>query len=510
MQIVRDLAGYSMGRSDLVRRAMSKKKTSVMEQERKNFVYGNPEEHIPGCISRGISEQVANKIYDEMIDFAKYAFNKSHAACYAVLAYETAYLKCYYPVEFMAALMTSVIDSTSKITDYIEECRRMKIRILPPDINHSSALFTVERTQDGSLAIRYGLSAVKNVGIASVDRIREEREKKGPFTSLSDFARRTDSREINKRMVENLIKAGAFDCLPGNRKQKMIAFGDIFDQVWKAKSVEVEGQMTLFDFLNGAGVATDGIELKDETPGRSSYADTLPNVEEYDRQDLLEFEQEVLGHYVSGHPLEADIALMEASVTAHSSDFLASSESGEGETEDTAGRRISDRSSVVIGGILRGKTLKNTKNGAAMAFVTVEDLYGTVEVILFPREFERYSSLLTLGNRLLIYGKASMDDEESGKVICAEMIPFSQAPKELWIRFSDLEAFRQKETALMECLDGSGSDQPVIYLNKERSFRKLPASQFVRVSEELIERITKVAGENQTAIKYVPWKKGKI
>ncbi|MBO4389234.1 MAG: DNA polymerase III subunit alpha [Lachnospiraceae bacterium] len=507
MQIVRDLAGYSMGRSDLVRRAMSKKKTSVMEQERKNFVYGNKEEGIPGCIAKGISEEVANKIYDEMIDFAKYAFNKSHAACYAVLAYQTAYLKCYYPVEFMAALMTSVIDQTSKITGYIEECRRMGIRILPPDINHSSALFTVERTEEDKLAIRYGLSAIKNVGTASVDRIKEEREKHGPFTSLSDFARRVDSREINKRMVENMIKAGAFDSIPGNRKQKMIAFNGIFDSVWKAKATEVEGQMTLFDFLNFSGVATEGVEVRQETGSSDSYGDNLPKVEEYNRMDLLEFEQEVLGHYVSGHPLEEYLDLMVASVTAHSSDFLPQEE--EYDAEEEGGKVIRDRQSVVIGGILRSKTVKNTKNGAAMAFITMEDLYGSVEVILFPREFDRYNSLLVAGNRLLIAGTASMDDEETGKVLASEMILFENAPRELWIRFPDLETYHEKEQAVSDLLTGDGPDQPVIYLKKERSFRRLPAANFVKVTEELLESIRKIVGDDQTAVRYIPWKKSK-
>ena len=242
MQIVRNLAGYTLGRSDLVRRAMSKKKASVMEKERQNFVYGNPEEGVPGCIANGIPENVANKIYDDMIDFAKYAFNKSHAAAYAVVSYQTAYLKYYYPVEFMAALMTSVIEMPNKVSEYIQVCRQMNIRILPPDVNRGIYGFSVDNG-----AIRYGLSAIKSVGRPVIEALVEERENRGPYLSLKDFIQRLTG-VVNKRAIENFIKAGAVDCLEGNRRQKMTVYAQIVDSIAQDKKNTVAGQMSLFDF----------------------------------------------------------------------------------------------------------------------------------------------------------------------------------------------------------------------------------------------------------------------
>ena len=242
MQIVRNLAGYTLGRSDLVRRAMSKKKASVMEKERQNFVYGNQEEGVPGCIANGIPEKVANKIYDDMIDFAKYAFNKSHAAAYAVVSYQTAYLKYYYPVEFMAALMTSVIEMPNKVSEYIQVCRQMNIRILPPDVNSGIYGFSVDNG-----AIRYGLSAIKSVGRPVIEALVEERENRGPYLSLKDFIQRLTG-VVNKRAIENFIKAGAVDCLEGNRRQKMTVYAQIVDSIAQDKKNTVAGQMSLFDF----------------------------------------------------------------------------------------------------------------------------------------------------------------------------------------------------------------------------------------------------------------------
>ena len=280
MQIVRSLAGYTLGRSDLVRRAMSKKKASVMEKERQNFVYGNEAEGVPGCIANGIPEKVANKIYDDMIDFAKYAFNKSHAAAYAVVSYQTAYLKYYYPVEFMAALMTSVIDNPSKVSEYILSCRKMGIQILPPDINCGESAFSV----DGK-SIRYGLSAIKSVGKPVIHAIVEERREHGLFKNMKDFVTRMAGREVNKRAIENFIKSGAFDCLEGNRHQKIMVYPRIMDSVMQEKKNAMAGQMTLFDIV--------GEEDK------KAFEISLPDVPEYEKEVLLGFEKEVLGVYIS-------------------------------------------------------------------------------------------------------------------------------------------------------------------------------------------------------------------
>lgn len=282
MQIVRSLGGYTLGRSDLVRRAMSKKKAAVMEKERQNFVYGNEEEGVPGCVNRGISEEIANKIYEQMMDFAKYAFNKSHAAAYAVVAYQTAYLKCHFPVEFMAALMTSVIDNPPKVADYILSCRRMGIAILPPDINKGDSTFSV----DGG-GIRYGLSAIKSIGKPVIEAIVAERNQRGDFTSLRDFIERMTGKDVNKKAIENFIKAGAFDELPGNRRQKMMVYAQILDAIVQEKKNMMAGQMSLFDFVS-----------EEE---KTAYEIHMPDVEEYPKEAKLAFEKEVLGIYISGH-----------------------------------------------------------------------------------------------------------------------------------------------------------------------------------------------------------------
>ena len=367
MQIVRDLAGYTWGRSDLVRRAMSKKKGKVMEQERKNFVYGNPEENVPGCIARGIDEKVANKIYDNMIDFAKYAFNKSHAAAYAVVAYQTAYLKYYYPVEFMAALMTSVLDNTSKVSEYIYTCRQMEIAILPPDINEGEGGFSVS-----GQAIRYGLSAIKSIGRPVIDAIVEERKIRGPFTTLKDFITRLSGREVNKRTIENFIKAGALDGLEGNRRQKMMIYGSLLDALNQEKKTTMAGQMTLFDIA--------------PEEDKAEYEIKLPNVEEYDKEVLLGFEKEVLGIYISGHPLEEYMERLKKNTNAVTTDFVLD--------EETGTLKVSDGAKVRIGGMITDKVIKYTKSNKAMAFITLEDLVGTVEIIIFPKDYERYAKYL--------------------------------------------------------------------------------------------------------------------
>ena len=414
MQIVRELAGYTMGRSDLVRRAMSKKKASVMEKERQNFVYGNLAEDVKGCVANGIDEKTANHIYDEMIDFAKYAFNKSHAACYAVVSYQTAYLKYYYPQEFMAALLTSVLDRVDKISEYILTCRQMGIGILPPDINEGESGFSVSGN-----AIRYGLSAIKSIGRNVVDAIVRERELNGRFTSLDDFIGRMSGKEINKKTVENFIKAGAMDSLPGNRRQKLLVVPEMMDQKNKERKTSLEGQMSLFDFA--------------AEEDKQNFQITLPNVAEFPREEMLSLEKEVLGVYVTGHPLEEYEEGWRKNITAMTTDFIVD--------EETDEAKVAEGQFVTIGGMVSGKTVKITKTGKYMAFLTLEDLVGSVEVLVFPKDYEVNRDLLEENAKLFIRGRVSLGDEPAGKLICERIIPFSQIPKELWIQFPDKDAY---------------------------------------------------------------------
>ena len=425
MQIVRDLGGYTLGRSDLVRRAMSKKKAAVMAKERQNFVYGNKEEDVPGCIANGIDEKTANKIYDDMTDFAKYAFNKSHAAAYALVAYQTAYLKYYYPVEFMAALMTSVIDNPPKVAEYILTCRQMGIRILPPDINVGEAGFTVDGKN-----IRYGLSAIKSIGRPVIDAVVEERTLGGSYRSLKDFIERLTGKETNKRTIENFIKSGAFDGLGGTRKQFMMIYADIMDRIAHEKKSSMTGQMTLFDLM--------GEEDKRE------YEIQLPKVGEYDKEQLLAFEKEVLGIYVSGHPLEKYEALWKHVITNVTSDFALD--------EETGHSKVMDGNRAVIGGILTDKRVKYTKTNKTMAYLTVEDLVGTVEVVVFPKDYEKNLQYLNVDDRVFIRGRVSSEDDQSSKLICEKIFRFDEVPQELWIQFATISDYRAREKQLFDLL----------------------------------------------------------
>ena len=474
MQIVRSLAGYTLGRSDLVRRAMSKKKASVMEKERQNFVYGNEAEGVPGCIVNGIEEKVANKIYDDMIDFAKYAFNKSHAAAYAVVSYQTAYLKYYYPVEFMAALMTSVIDNPSKVSEYILSCRKMGIQILPPDINCGEGAFSV----DGN-SIRYGLSAIKSVGKPVIRAIVEERKAGGIFQNMKDFVTRMTGREINKRAIENFIKAGAFDCLEGNRHQKMMVYPRIVDSVVQERKNAMAGQMTLFDIV--------GEEDK------KAFEISLPDVPEYDKEALLAFEKEVLGVYISGHPLENYTAMMEKNITAITSDFQPDDEIG--------AARVRDGQSVVVGGNITEKTVKYTKNNKVMAFLTLEDLVGTVEIIVFPRDYEKNHLLMDEESKVFIRGRVAAEDERASKMICEQILSFTQVPRELWIQFETKQAYHQREMELLEDLkDCEGNDSVVIYIQRDKVMKRLPSSRNIGIDSSILGKMQEKYGQNNIKV----------
>ena len=414
MQIVRDLGGYTMGRSDLVRRAMSKKKAYVMEKERANFVHGNAEEGVPGCEANGIAPEIAEHIYGTMMDFAKYAFNKSHAACYAVVAYQTAYLKYYYPVEFMAALLTSVIDNPTKVSEYIMVCRNMNIQILPPDINEGEAGFSVSGN-----AIRHALTAIKNIGRPVIDAIVKERTEHGKFNSLKNFIERTAGLDVNKRAIEHFIKSGAFDSFGCTRRQLMSVYVQILDSIQNGKKGVMSGQMSLFDIVSEEEKAE--LEIK------------MPDVGEYDKELLLSFEKEVLGFYVSGHPMEEYEALWSKYITAKTTDFYLD--------EETHRTAVEDGSRATIGGMIMDKKIKYTKNDQIMAFLTVEDMVGSVEVIVFPKDYEKNSYKLTDENKVFIQGRVSVEEERDGKLISEKITAFDEIPRKVWLKFPNMDSY---------------------------------------------------------------------
>ena len=473
MQIVRNLAGYTLGRSDLGRRAMSKKKAAVMEKERQNFVYGNEAEGVPGCIANGISEQVANKIYDEMIDFAKYAFNKSHAAAYAVVSYQTAFLKYYYPVEFMAALMTSVIEMPNKVAEYIQVCRQMGISILPPDVNCGIYGFSVDHG-----AIRYGLSAIKSVGRPVINALVEEREKNGTYRSLKDFIERLTG-IVNKRAIETFIKAGALDCLEGNRRQKMNVYGQIVDSIAQEKKNSFAGQMSLFDLVS------------DED--KKDFEIRMPNVGEYDKEMVLAFEKEVLGIYLSGHPLEGYRGIMDKMISAKTTDFQPDEESGI--------PKVYDGQKVIIGGMITERTIKYTRNNKVMAFLTVEDLVGTVEVVVFPRDYEKWQTLITDDARVFIQGRVNAEDDRPSKLILEKVHSFEDIPREIWIQFKDKAEYSAAEAELQSFLQSaSGTSAVVIYLKDVKAMKRLPAAFRIRINEEILGELKKKYGESNVKV----------
>ncbi len=476
MQIVRDLAGYSLGGADVLRRAMSKKKDYVMQAERQRFVYGD-EESVPGCLRNGIDEKTANKIYDDMIDFAKYAFNKSHAAAYAVVSYQTAYLKFYFPVEFMAAIMTSVEDKLGKLAEYIQEAKDMGIDILPPDINEAESGFTAHGKN-----IRYGLSAIKGVGRNVIDNIVKEREENGPYKDLYDFCQRLILKDINKRLVENFIKAGCFDSFGFTRKQLIHIYMDIIDKITNDKKSSISGQMSLFD-LAGQN-------------DKSDFMIRIPDVGEFDKETLLEFEKDILGIYISGHPLEDFTELLQTNTTAKSSDFA---------IDDEGKVLVEDDSIQTIGGLISKVTTKTDKKGQMMAFVTIEDLVGSVEVIVFARNFAENRELIVEGNKVLIKGKASVDSDSDGKLICDKMADMKGFSKELWIQFRDVAEYRKNEryiTDLSTISELKGDTPIVIYIKDVRQMKKMDEQYNVKSSFEFIDVLKQRFGEENVKLAF--------
>ncbi len=446
MQIVRDLAGYTMGGSDEVRRAMSKKKAHIMEMERKNFVYGNEEKDIKGCMNNGIGEDVANKIFDEMIDFASYAFNKSHAACYAVVSYQTAYLKYYYPKEFMAASLTSVSDNPTKLIEYMGSLSDMGIKILPPDVNLGEGAFSVD--EDG---IRFGLSTIKGVGKAVSDAIVRERTLNGKFLSLENFINRLPQKDLNKRSIEGFIKSGALDGMEGNRHEKILNAELFIDKKSKESKAVIPGQMSFFDVVS--------------EEDKESFVSELIHIEEYPKEELLKYEMEVMGMYVSGHPLEEYTSLLEKHSDARSIDFYPD-ENGDISLE--SGRKLT------IGGLLVEVNKRFTKKGDMMAICTLEDLYGRVELVVFPKAFENYGNELVEGGKVFVKGRVDTSGEEEGKLIVDTVREFGRVKKELWIQYADKESYEEDLGNLLTDIGMmSGNDSVIIYLKKERAKKDL-------------------------------------
>ncbi len=482
MQIVRDLGGYSLGRSDLVRRAMSKKKTAVMEKERQNFIYGNPEEGVCGCIANGISEQTAETIYNEMMDFAKYAFNKSHAAAYAVVSYQTAWLKYYYPTEFMAALLNSVIDNNAKVCGYVLTCRQMGIEILPPDINEGDWGFTASDRH-----IRFGLSAIRSIGRNVVVTMVEEREKNGIYRSLKDFIERLGSREINKRTLENLIKSGAMDTLPGTRKQKMFLYPQLLEQKNRDQKYSIAGQMSLFDWLS-------------EEDDQVVVEEDFPDVGEYERELYLAYEKESMGLYISGHPMESWQETWQKQITNPSADFMPD--------EETGVTVVRDNASALVGGILTGKTIKITKDNKRMAFLTLEDLTGSIEIVVFPRDFEKNEAVLQEDAKVFIRGRVNASENAAAKLICEDVILLENLPKRVWIRCQNRDFWYQHEKMLYDVIDEfPGNSMVSIYLAVEKAKKDLPIQWRMTICTESMKKLNNIFMSDNVKVMDMPIEK---
>ena len=472
MQIVRDLAGFTMGRSDLLRRAMSKKKLSVMEKERQNFVYGNQKEGIYGCLSKGISEEVANRIYDKMIDFANYAFNKSHAVSYALLSYQTAFLKCYYAPEFYAATMSSFMDNSVKTAEYIEVAREEGIPILAPDINEAEVGFSVKGKE-----IRYGLSAVKGVGRSAAEVILDER-KKGQFKDFEDFVLRMSQRRLNRRAIESFIYAGALDSLEGNRREKIVMLSEVLEKAQKGKQNTIPGQMSLMDLFG-----EDAVE-------KTEFALRFPDLPEFPKAELLRNEKDALGVYLSGHPLDGDKNLLKALCTRKMRDF--SEEAQEMQKEDG----VKDDELCIVGGILTGINKRITKKNDMMAFLTLEDNSGAVEVVAFPKVFESAKEFLEEDRKLFVKGRIQKKDEGEAKLIAERIIAFENLPKEIWIQFANKKAYEEKEEELRHILKESPGDTEVIlFLKEEKAVKHLPREFSIRMDERTKEDLERFFGK---------------
>lgn len=479
MQIMTTCAGYTMGRADNVRRMMSKKKVDKLAAERPAFVQGCYEKN-------GISNQDAEWLFDQLMPFALYGFNKSHAAAYSYVAVQTAYLKKYYPLEFMAALMTSVLNSSTKIAEYIATCRESGIELLPPDVNYGDADFAVDNGK-----IRYGLSAIKSVGSSTIAGIIEDRKINGLYTDLEDFIKRVLKYDANKRTVENLIKAGALDSLEGNRRQKFMVYEEIMDSINKAKKNTIEGQMSLFDFAD------------DEQ--KEALKISLPKVEEFPREMLLSFEKELMGIYVSGHPLDEFIPLLRKNVTAHAIEFSVATDDAEDnafdDMSDERAASVKDGQDVVVGGIISEAALKYSAKGNAYGNIVLEDLTGSVKVLAFAKTYERVRSLLIEGNKVFIKGRVQNDGEREAIIMCDDVKSFDDCRREVWIQFANKAEYESKEKQLLDTLHYmDGNDGIVIFLKEGKAVKRMGPNYSISSSKENLERLYSEFGNENVKV----------
>ena len=445
---------------------MSKKKQYVIDENRQSFIYGDKKQEIEGCVNRGISEKAANSIYDSMNDFAKYAFNKSHSACYAVLTMQTAYLKYYYPVEFMAALLTSFMDSSTKIPEYILVCREMGIEILPPDINEGYSDFTAF----GERSIRYGMSAVKGLGRAVIGTIVRDREQNGRYRDIRDFIERTSGKEVNKRAVENLIKAGALDSLPGNRRQKIIAYPMLMEDAAREKKDNIAGQMSLFELMGDDGEAAASVF-------------SLPDVEELPDDTRLSYEKEVLGVYISGHPLQSYEALWKKNITKKTTDFLRDEEGNE--------PNVTEGAAETVGGIISEITERRTKKGDTFVIIMIEDLVGSMQVFVWPDLYRKYKDQLAMDQKIFVTGRVRLEDERDGYLSAGDIVPFDDMPVKLYIRFQNKDEYEDNNKKLMSILNSvdEGRDSVIVYLKQTKQQKKLTVNNRLRCSFAFEKRV---------------------
>ncbi|WP_027628076.1 DNA polymerase III subunit alpha [Ruminiclostridium cellobioparum] len=486
MQIVRELGGYSYGRSDLVRRAMSKKKVSVMEQERKNFIYGITDEEgnevVRGAVKNGVDEFTANKIFDEMMDFASYAFNKSHAAAYAVVAYQTAWLKHYYPVEFLAASLNSFLGSSDKVSQYVNECKVLNIKVLPPDVNESNVKFTVVNQK-----IRFGLAAVKNVGENAIQSMIAERTQNGLFTTFLDFCQRIEGREINKRCIESLIKSGAFDSLKVFRSRLMAVYERFLDGIAQAKKKSMEGQLSIFDLM--------------QEP-QESLKEDYPDIKEYPPNVMLAMEKEMLGLYVSGHPLSEYQSILDKNVNLYSKDMLIGGNEEDNGDIELELKKLTDSMRVTVGGIIASKKTKTTKNNNLMAFIGLEDLYGTMEIIVFPTIYERFSQLLQQESIVLVNGRLSLREDEQPKIICEEVLPIKSLDEKGLYMYFEKEMTREESVSLIALLKYfNGSTPTFIRKKNDEKFKKLDRQYWIDVNNDILEELESRLGKENISLK---------
>ena len=488
MQIVRDLAGYSLGRADLVRRAMGKKKLDVMAKEREYFIHGQTDEDgnviIKGCIRNGIDEESANKIFDEMAEFAKYAFNKSHAAAYAVVSYRTAYLKAYYPEEFMAATLNSFLGNLDKIPMYIDECKRLKIDILKPDINKSFTKFTVDNGK-----IRFGLGSVKNVGISAVNSIVKERQENGEFEGFTDFCERMKNEAVNKKCIESLIRAGAFDAFEQTRATLLASFESILDTIQDTNRKSFAGQVTMFDLATPEDNVND---LK--------Y--TFNEQKEFSEKDLLSMEKEMLGIYISGHPLEKLRTQIENETNINSMKLkefanLQSTVLDEGEFIARK-NEYKDGQFVKYAGIITSVKKKYTKNNTIMAFVTVEDLYGTIEIIVFENCYNESSKYLTEESIVTVEGRLSLREDDEPKIVARTIKPFGEnSRKILTIDINGMEeAEKDKLRGIIRFFHGDRNNMPV-QIAEDGELKPCGAILF---TDEILKEFEDIVGKERIEI----------